>query len=82
MMDKARTVYDTKTLWGEDPDKKSMFCFHLFEHGLFTNEWETRSRDLWKPVGNQMPGIISKICKLQGRTPAIFRTVGILQGFA
>ena len=32
MMDKARTVTDTKTFWGEDPDKKkSMFCFHLFE---------------------------------------------------
>ena len=24
MMDKARTVTDTKTLWGEDPDKRNL----------------------------------------------------------
>ena len=23
-----------------------------FNHGLFTNGWETRSRDVWKPVSN------------------------------
>ena len=39
-------------------------------HGLFTNGWETRSRDMWKPVSNRTPGIISKICKLGGGTPA------------
>ena len=49
--------YDSvKTLW--------------FIHGLFTNGWETRSRDVWKPVRNRTPGIISKICKLAGGTPA------------
>ena len=41
-----------------------------FQHGLFTNGWETRSRDVWKPVSNRTPGIISKICKLGGGTPA------------
>ena len=31
-MGKAMTVTDSKTLWGEDPDKKkNMFFFHLFE---------------------------------------------------
>ena len=35
-----------------------------------TNGWETRSRDVWKPVRNRTPGIISKICKLAGGTPA------------
>ena len=30
-MGKAMTVTDSKTLWGEDPEKKSMFFFHLFE---------------------------------------------------
>ena len=39
-------------------------------HGLFTKWRETRSRDVWKPVSNRTPGIISKICKLGGGTPA------------
>ena len=26
MMDKARAVTDTKTLWGEDPDKRNLCC--------------------------------------------------------
>ena len=39
-------------------------CFDWLNHGLFTNGWETRSRDVWKPVSNRTPGIISKICKL------------------
>ena len=34
------------------------------------NGWETRSRDVWKPVRNRTPGIISNICKLAGGTPA------------
>ena len=56
-------------------------------HGLFTNGWETRSRDVWKPVSNRTPGIISKICKLGGGTPApvcsrLLRPVGTLQDFA
>ena len=41
-----------------------------YNHGLFTNGLETRSRDVWKPVSNRTPGIISKICKLGGGTPA------------
>ena len=52
------------------------------QHGLFTNGWERRSRDLWKPVSNRTPGIISKICKLGGGTPAFLRPVGTLQDFA
>ena len=44
--------------------------FVMCEHRLFTNGWETRSRDVWKPVSNRTPGIISKICKLGGGTPA------------
>ena len=43
-------------------------------HGSFTNGWETRSRDVWKPVSNRTPGIISKICKLAGGTPAPVRS--------
>ena len=31
MMGKAMTVTDSKTLWGEGPEKKSMFFFYLFE---------------------------------------------------
>ena len=46
------------------------------DHGLFTNGWETRSRDVWKPVRNRTPGIISKICKLAGGTPALLRPLG------
>ena len=46
------------------------------KHGLFTNGWETRSRDVWKPVRNRTPGIISKICKLAGGTPALLRPLG------
>ena len=46
------------------------------------NVWETRSRDMWKPVSNRTPGIISKICKLGGGTPALLRPVGTLQYFA
>ena len=46
------------------------------------NEWETRSRDVWKPVSNRTPGIISKICKLEGGTPALLRHVENLQDFA
>ena len=53
-----------------------------FNHGLFMNGWETRSRDVWKPVSNRTPGIISKICKLGGGTPALLRPVGTLQDFA
>ena len=47
-------------------------------------EWmgETRSRDVWKPVSNRTPGVISKICKLGGGTPVLFRPVGTLQDFA
>ena len=44
--------------------------YDYFLHGLFTNGWETRSRDVWKPVSNRTPGIISKVCKLAGGTPA------------
>ena len=49
-----------------------------FHHGLFTNlnGWKTRSRDMWKLVSNQTPGIISKICKLGGGTPALLRPLG------
>ena len=43
---------------------------YSLQHGLFTNGWETRSRHVWKPVSNRTPGIISKICKLGGGTPA------------
>ena len=46
------------------------------------NGWETRSRDVWKPVSNRTPGIISKICKLGGGTLALLRPVGTLQDFA
>ena len=53
-----------------------------FNHGLFTNGWETRSRDVWKPVSNRTPGIISKICKLRVVTPVQLRPVGTLQDFA
>ena len=45
------------------------------------NGWETRSRDVWKPVSNRTPGIISKIRKLGGGTPALLRPVGTLQDF-
>ena len=31
---------------------------------------------MWKPVSNRTLGIISKICKLRGGTPALFRTGG------
>ena len=59
------------------------FCsVSLYHHGLFTNGWETRSRDVWKPVSNRTPGIISKICKLRGGTPVQLRPVGTLQDFA
>ena len=51
-------------------------------HGLFTNGWKTRSRDVWKPVSNRTPGIISKICKLGEGTPVLLRPVGTLQDFA
>ena len=37
---------------------------------------------MWKPVSNQMLGIILKICKLRGGTPTLFRPVGTLQDFA
>ena len=37
----------------------------IFNHGLFTNGWETRSRDVWKPVSNRTPRIISKFASLQ-----------------
>ena len=37
---------------------------------------------MWKPVSNQTLGIISKICKLQGGTPALLRPAGTLQDFA
>ena len=53
-----------------------------FYHGLFTNGWETRSHDMWKPVSNRTPGIMSKIWKLGGGTPALLRPVGTLQDFA
>ena len=46
------------------------------------NGWETRSRDVWKPVSNRTPGIILKICNLRGGTPALLRPVGTLQDFA
>ena len=53
--------------------------YSMFHHGLFTNGWETRSCDMWKPVSNQTRGIISKICKLGGGTPALLTPVGTLQ---
>ena len=37
---------------------------------------------MWKPVSNRTPGIISKLCKLGGGTPALLRPVGTLQDFA
>ena len=37
---------------------------------------------MWKPVSNRTPGIISKICKLGGGTPALLRPVGTLQDSA
>ena len=37
---------------------------------------------MWKPVSNRTPGIISKICKLRGGTPALLRPVGNLQDLA
>ena len=37
---------------------------------------------MWKQVSNRTPGIISKICKLGGGTPALLRPVGTLQDFA
>ena len=52
------------------------------QHGLFKKGWEKRSRDVWKPVSNRTPGIISKLCKLGGGTPALLRPVGTLQDFA
>ena len=36
---------------------KPLTRFVWFDHGLFTNGWETRSRDVWKPVSNRTPGI-------------------------
>ena len=54
---------------------------NLSNHRLFTNGWETRSRDVWKPVSNRTLGISSKICKLGGGTPALLRPVGTLQDF-
>ena len=47
-----------------------IFSSCRWNHGLFTNGCETRSCDAWKPVSNRTPGIISKICKLGGGTPA------------
>ena len=46
------------------------------------NGWETRSRDVWKPVSNGTLGIISKLCKLRRGTPALLRHIGTLQDFA
>ena len=37
---------------------------------------------MWKPVSNRTLGIISKICKLRGGTPALRRPIGTLQDFA
>ena len=51
-------------------------------HGLSMNGWETRSHDMWKPVSNRTPRIISKIFKLGGGTPVLLRPVGTLQDFA
>ena len=34
---------------------------------------------MWKPVSNRTRGIILKICKLGGGTPALLRPVGTLQ---
>ena len=39
-------------------------------------------RNVWKPVSNRTPGIISKICKLRGGTPALLTPVGTLQDLA
>ena len=41
-----------------------------------------RSRDVWKPVSNRTLGIVSKLSKIQGGTPALLRTVGTLQDLA
>ena len=54
----------------------------MLTHGLLTNGWGKRPRDVWKPVSNRTPGIISKICKLRGGIPALLRPVGTLQDFA
>ena len=54
----------------------------MFHHGLFMNGSETRSRAVWKPFSNQMPGIIKKICKLRGGTPTLLWAVGTLQDLA
>ena len=51
-------------------------------HGLFKNGWETRSRDVWKPVSTRTPGISSKICDFGGGTPALLRPAETLQDFA
>ena len=53
-----------------------------WNHGLFTNGWVTRSRDVWKLVSNLTPGITLKIGKLRGGSPALLRPVGTLQNFA
>ena len=45
------------------------------------NGWETRSRDVWKPVRDRTLGIISKICQLRGGTPALLKPVATLQDF-
>ena len=37
---------------------------------------------MWKRVSNRTLGIISKICKLRGGTPALLRPVGTPQDFA
>ena len=43
--------------------------------------WETRSRDVWKPVSNRTLGIISNICKFRGGTLALLGPVGTPQDF-
>ena len=37
---------------------------------------------MWKPVSNRTLGIILKVCKLRGGTPALLRPTGNLQDFA
>ena len=37
---------------------------------------------MWKPVSNRTPGIILKICKLRGGTPALLRPAGTLEDLA
>ena len=54
----------------------------VYEHGLFTNGWETKSRDVWKPVSNRTPVITLKNCKLRGGTPALLRPVGTFKDLA